>query len=64
MMGQQNVAQMDMTNIDPTIGMQQLGNMAPVVNMGGMAPPPQRQQQQQMQTNAGGGYEDLKHDQL
>ena len=64
MIGQQNVAQMDMTNIDPSISIQGLGNMAPMGNMGGMAPPPQRQQQQQMQTGAVVGYEDLKNEQL
>ena len=58
MMGQPTVAQMDMTNIDPSIGIQQMGNMASVGNMGGMAPPPQRQQQ--MQAGVGGGYEELK----
>lgn len=62
-MGQQTVAQMDMTNIDPSIGIQQMGNMTPVGSMGGMAPPQQRQQQQQQMQAAVGGYEETKSDQ-
>ncbi len=62
MIGQQNLAQMDMTNIDPNIGIQQLSDLASVGNMSGVVSPSQRQQQ--LPTSAGGGYEDLKHDSL
>ena len=68
MMGSQSIVQMDMTNIDPSIGIQQLGNSmaAAVGTLGGMGPPPQRQQQQQqshIQSSVGiggSGYEELK----
>ena len=33
------MAQMDMSNIDPSIGLQTMGNMAPMGNLGNMAPP-------------------------
>ena len=62
MIGQQNLAQMDMTNIDPSIGIQQLSDMASVGNMSNLVPPPQRQPQ--LPTSAGGGYEDLKNESL
>ena len=38
----QQLAQMDMSNIDPTIGLQQMGGMAPMGNMGSMGGPPGR----------------------
>ncbi|KAK3171115.1 hypothetical protein OEA41_003199 [Lepraria neglecta] len=36
------MAQMDMSNIDPSIGLQTIGNMAPMGNLGNMAPPGRR----------------------
>lgn len=63
MMGQQNLGQMDMANIDPNIGISQLSELA---SMSSVVPPSQQQQQTQQQqlSASAGGYDDLKHEAL
>jgi len=41
-MGQAQMGQIDMSNIDPSIGLQTMGNIDPMANMGNMAGPPGR----------------------
>lgn len=53
-MVQPHIAQMEMSNIDPNIGIQRLGNMT---NMGSMAPP-----QRGMPMQGGAQFEQMKED--
>lgn len=55
--GQAHMGQMDMSNIDPNIGLQPMSGMAPVSNMGSRP-------QQQMQIRSGGYHNDLKEEDL